>query len=210
MIKCVFLMKSEHLLPPVCLLLSLSYLHLLSCPQLSTPSHLQGPARQPRLSAQCGNNVVPLLGYSPLARLQSPAGLYFSIGPLRGNVLTIVMTDVSSNKIHSLRFPDCDSNAYLTFISFIIATTANLYTKNRWKNVSSRNRLEMGGNNACGMVVISTQNFYELEQAKNPSFGAFHHLNVEWFNGPNLSYFSIKMSILVDSPELRTNLNHSN
>ena len=71
-------------------------------------------------------------------------------------------------------------------------------------------RWTRNGNNACGMAVISTQNFYELEQAKNPSFGAFHHLNVEWFYGPNLSYFSIKMSILVDSPELRTNLNHSN
>ena len=105
-------MKSEHLLPPVCLLLSLSYLHLLSCPQLSTPSHLQGTVRQPRLSANCSNNVVLCWDILPCQGV----GLYFSIGPLRGNVLAIVMTDVSSNKIHYLRFPDSDSNTYLTFI----------------------------------------------------------------------------------------------
>ena len=53
-------------------------------------------------------------------------------------MLTIVMTDVSSNKIHSLRFPDSDNNAYLTFISFIIATIATFTPK-----IDGMSRLEI-------------------------------------------------------------------
>ena len=56
------------------------------------------------------------------------------------------------------------------------------------------------------MVVISTLNFYEFEQAKNPSFGAFHHLNVEWSEPrtrPNLSQLKCQFkSFFNDSAEL--------